>query len=183
MSIGLKSELRVGTSIPNFLCVFSWKEISVLDYLKMAKKWTVQILKSVVFNIQPLVVFTKNHNPDFSWRLFNNFSRPTNPLDHLPQSSKLVQTSLVVVYNCFILQKLVRQQCDLFPPSLSANKALSPPLSEKLPSVAHILIFQTACEMMSRRCVAAWPVSANKTIVYNPCFFYNLVHPYFYKSQ
>ena len=36
----------------------------------------------------------------------------------------------------------------------------------KLPSVTHILFFQTACKMTLRQCIVAGPVSTNKTIVY-----------------
>ena len=39
------------------------------------------------------------------------------------------------------------------------------PHSGKLPAVTHVTFFQTACKMMSCRCVVAGPVSANKTNV------------------
>ena len=40
------------------------------------------------------------------------------------------------------------------------------PLSEKLPAITHVLLFQTARKMMSRRCCFVWRLSAKNTIVY-----------------
>ena len=51
-----------------------------------------------------------------------------------------------------------------FPPLFRLTKH-SPTLG-KASAVTHVLIFQTACKMMSRRFVIAWPVSAKKTILY-----------------
>ena len=52
-----------------------------------------------------------------------------------------------------------------FSPTLLAKKH-TPPLSKKLPAVIHILSYQTACEVTSRRCDFACLLSAKKTIVY-----------------
>ena len=49
---------------------------------------------------------------------------------------------------------------------IKLSQQSTPPSSEKLPAVTLVLSFQTACEMMSRRWVVAWPVSAKKTILY-----------------
>ena len=38
------------------------------------------------------------------------------------------------------------------------------PHSQKLPTLNYVLIFQTACEMTSHRCVVAGPVSAKKQL-------------------
>ena len=55
---------------------------------------------------------------------------------------------------------------SLSPPSMLFSKPPTLPHSQKLPPVTHILFFQTACKMMSRRCVVAEPVSLNKTNMY-----------------
>ena len=60
-----------------------------------------------------------------------------------------------------IKNKRMRSNCVcifLFPPSFGQKS--TPPHSGKPPAVTHIPFFQTACKMISRRCVVAWPVSA-----------------------
>ena len=49
----------------------------------------------------------------------------------------------------------------LFPPLFWLTK--HSPHFGKLPAITQVLFFQTACEITSRWCVVAWPVSAKKT--------------------
>ena len=52
---------------------------------------------------------------------------------------------------------------DFYPPCFQPTaRSLFP---RKLPAVTHFLFFQTACKMMSRRCIIAGPISA-KNVYY-----------------
>ena len=88
----------------------------------------------------------------------------------LPPKSSFIKTKMLrnkrqvnswkTTYTAFVL--FIRIACVftvfsrtdpfLFSPSLLANNALPPPLSEKLPAVTHVLLFQTAYKVTSRRC-------------------------------
>ena len=57
----------------------------------------------------------------------------------------------------------------IFP--LSFGKQCTPPHSKNLPTVTHILSFQTPCGMTLRRCDLAWWLSAKKQLLLLQVFF------------